>query len=481
MQCQQQEKAVFSATSMLSMHSHFPASCRPVLAVRLQPGQQNCSNLPGMTSLQRTGWIVAFGRCVASTCPVRAPCSLSVNCMRWCEHILASHPCRPGCCRGCGAQLSTSRSRYSTVSGSTWHSPSLCFLHCCCMRTCACLAAVLLLILGQYLPESPRYLLAQKDTAGAQAVLQRIAHINGKRLVFSGPAEAADGSQLQQSEAQHMHCIAGVEDERESLVGRETLTRPHQQLQDSSSGSSSTAAPHTAHKRHSSGSDGPDRQHNQQADHQQQQWQSKQQLHKQGLRPLDLEAAAADNSSSSGLSTGPRHNSPLPASQAQLSQQGSAPPAATKKTQPAASSSGGLSMPAHDYCTDAQHQDNGQHPARTPSLTPDQFSPLPTPATLSASPSLKSHLLRQQQQQWRGYVPPQLQQLLGEVNLAAKLLSQPPYSATTALLLFSWASTSFAYYGLVQLVGQLHLGGAGGGGTGGPVCTDGVLQVGQSC
>ncbi|KAF6259151.1 major facilitator superfamily domain-containing protein [Scenedesmus sp. NREL 46B-D3] len=77
-----------------------------------------------------------------------------------------------------------------------------------------------------------------------------------------------------------------------------------------------------------------------------------------------------------------------------------------------------------------------------------------------------------QARQWR-------QQLLAEGRLAAALLSKPPYARTTALLLFAWAATSFAYYGLVQLVAQLHLevtGPAAAAGDGAS-CTDGSLQV----
>jgi hypothetical protein len=95
----------------------------------------------------------------------------------------------------------------------------------------------------------------------------------------------------------------------------------------------------------------------------------------------------------------------------------------------------------------------------------------------------KQERCRQGQGQWyqqHSQLKSPVQPLMDEVRASVATLSRPPYAATIGLLLFSWAGTSFAYYGLVQLVGELHMD-AGHGASGGAACVHGSLQVGAPC
>jgi hypothetical protein len=77
--------------------------------------------------------------------------------------------------------------------------------------------------------------------------------------------------------------------------------------------------------------------------------------------------------------------------------------------------------------------------------------------------------------------------LLAEVQHAFSMLWGGSHATTTNLLVLSWAAVALAYYGLVQLDGQLHIqaaagaavGAAAGGGSSGSAaaCADGKLQV----
>jgi hypothetical protein len=67
-----------------------------------------------------------------------------------------------------------------------------------------------------------------------------------------------------------------------------------------------------------------------------------------------------------------------------------------------------------------------------------------------------------------------LQKLWQGAGSAFSELLSPTLARTTWLLLFSWAAAAFAYYGLVQLVTQLHMGT----GDQGQACVNDALQVG---
>jgi hypothetical protein len=123
-----------------------------------------------------------------------------------------------------------------------------------------------------------------------------------------------------------------------------------------------------------------------------------------------------------------------------------------------------------------QQRQQQTNPSNSGDFDGSRSNPRLTKASNGQHPSNQQ---QQQQQQRAVFGSQQLQQLLAEGRLAASLLSKPPYTTTTALLLFAWAATSFAYYGLVQLVAQLHLevsGPAAAGGAG-ATCTDESLQV----
>jgi hypothetical protein len=65
-----------------------------------------------------------------------------------------------------------------------------------------------------------------------------------------------------------------------------------------------------------------------------------------------------------------------------------------------------------------------------------------------------------------------------EVQHALGMLWGGSYATTTNLLVFSWAAVACAYYGLVQLDGQLHIQAAAAGGGGSvAACVNGQLQV----
>ncbi|WIA28090.1 hypothetical protein OEZ86_010672 [Tetradesmus obliquus] len=135
--------------------------------------------------------------------------------------------------------------------------------------------------------------------------------------------------------------------------------------------------------------------------------------------------------------------------------------------------------------TDTAPDIQTQHQQQQQQLTSGN-TPASSPKYHTASSPTSKHLQQQQQQQqqWGVFGSQQLQQLLAEARLAAALLSRPPYASTTTLLLFAWGTTSFAYYGLVQLVAQLHLevaapaaAAAAAAEGSGPTCMDGSLQV----
>jgi hypothetical protein len=108
--------------------------------------------------------------------------------------------------------------------------------------------------------------------------------------------------------------------------------------------------------------------------------------------------------------------------------------------------------------------------ARDNQLTPSQDSP---------------HITSKQDQQQRKAARSQdptnsnsFQKVSAEVQHALGMLWGGSHATTTNLLMFSWAAVACAYYGLVQLDGQLHIQ-ATAAGSGGSVaaCLDGQLQV----
>ncbi|WIA08029.1 hypothetical protein OEZ85_007499 [Tetradesmus obliquus] len=324
---------------------------------------------------------------------------------------------------------------------------------------------VLLLLLIQHLPESPRYLLAQGDAAAAQAVLQRIAAVNGKQLHFAtdgavasgfaGSIVANDQQQQQQQQqratddARRLDSTDGVDSsKRQRLLGGEQHTFSDQA--------------------------GTDQQHQQQV------------LQHIAVHALDVETGKADRAQSSTTSS--RNETDLAAAaqsaskdQHRHSQQQL--PTAGAKPVPGAYQPGDTDTNPDVQTQQQQQQQQQLSSGNTPASSPKY----PT----ASSPTRKHLQQQQQQQQWSVFGSQQLQQLLAEARLAAALLSRPPYASTTALLLFAWGTTSFAYYGLVQLVAQLHLeaaapaaaaaagaaAAAAAAGGSGPTCADGSLQV----
>lgn len=232
--------------------------------------------------------------------------------------------------------------------------------------------AVVLLVLLRWLPESPRYLLAQGDAAGAVAVLQHMAGMNGKQpltlpaLTHAAAPPAAelhgDGSEPPQGPSQHL----SAETETAPLLHRPTKSiqlSPRQHLDHSHSEQD------TLWQRDSS---------------------SQQQQH----NPSDQ----------------------------QQQQQASTPHASN-----------------HSHLT---HQHIPVHSSWRPG-----------------------------QSAWVVWV---------EVQHAVATLWGGPYATTTTLLVLSWAAVACAYYGLVQLDGQLHIQSAGDAGGAAPACVGGMLQVGMS-
>jgi hypothetical protein len=331
---------------------------------------------------------------------------------------------------------------------------------------------VLLLLLAPSLPESPRYLLAQGDAAAAEAALQRIAAVNGKQLQFVTDAAAA------------------------SWLGHEGIAVP--QLQGiAPPPPQPPPPPPQQQQQHSAMCDATWRgESSRHADEHVEEWlqlldsgvplssdRSDQQQQQQAVGSLYVERVSQDDCPRSSSSSSSSSSSKIHGFSDQCSSRSKDNPMQPPETSDQTASAMSLApdVPASPQQQQQQQQQEQQQqsiPAGSqPSSPAQQYSNI-------SGPTSKQLQQQQQQQQLAGFGSQQLQQLLSEARLAASLLSRPPYASTTALLLFAWGATSFAYYGLVQLVAQLHLEVAGpaaaaaaAGEGGGPTCTDGSLQV----
>lgn len=247
---------------------------------------------------------------------------------------------------------------------------------------------VLLLVLLRWLPESPRYLLANGDAAGAAAVLQQIARINGRPPL----------------QLQH-------------------LVNPDQQVTTaaaSSFTSSSSAAAAT--------------------------------LLVTAAAPAVLEEQQQRRRRHSHL---PPLEVSSPPTSPDSEREGLLSPNTSSSTSPSPT----------DTTTSDQQQQHGPSTSDFPHTRPQHKSS----AAFDSSQ------------------PGSLKVLAAEVQQALGTLWGGAYASSTTLLLLSWLCVACAYYGLVQLDGQLHIqaagaaaGGAAAGGAGGTAlaCADGKLQVG---
>lgn len=256
-----------------------------------------------------------------------------------------------------------------------------------------CLPAAVLLVLARWLPESPRWLLAQGDATGAAATLQSIARTNSKpalhlpQLTAAAVALAA-GAPASPSTQQLPGSHGSLDGNAESLHG-EVSPESAALLSGPSCSSSTGATQHPQPKQHQHG------QHQHQHLHQH----------------LHLDAVAGGTpDQGSHLST---HNTPA-----------------------------------------SHHADHHHHNQKQQQVSNTAWQPW--------SSSFKT--------------------LIAEVQHSLSLLWGGPHASTTSLLVFSWAAVACAYYGLVQLEGQLHIQAAGaaaaaGGSATSPACVDGKLQA----
>lgn len=264
-----------------------------------------------------------------------------------------------------------------------------CFVHCC----SAC-AAGLLLVLIRWLPESPRWLLAQGDTAGAAAVLQQVAQVNNKPVLQLPYLTAAADTFLADTHA------AGSS--AEALKGAAGSAERHQQ------------------------------------------------------RPPVLRTSSFED--------------PNPETVALLSDRSSN----------RSSISNDLASPQSDI--ELTVSPTAQQASASEAQATHQHRQQPHDAPSQHYAGARS---RQQQQDkpTHGHAPvlnkssSSIQVLVAEVQHAFSTLWGKPYASTTNLLLFSWAAVACAYYGLVQLEGQMHIQGAGSHGGSAAACIDGRLQV----
>jgi hypothetical protein len=300
---------------------------------------------------------------------------------------------------------------------------------------------VLLLLLARHLPESPRYLLAQGDAAAAQAVLQRIAAVNGKQLHFvEGREEAVWDQTSADIVMPQLHQAASLQQQQQ-----QQQAQYHGMDDDSRGTSNCNEQQQLLGGRDTAVSDGTQQQQQHKADH-----------------TLKVEASQQhcpiSNSNSSSFQA--RDDPTIRISAKDQQRQPQHLP-----------TTHAISVPGAPTWQQQQQVAGANSPADRTSCDTNRD---PSQMPLNPNP-------HKQQQQGTVLGSQQLQQLLAEGRLAASLLSQPPYAKTTALLLFAWAATSFAYYGLVQLVAQLHLEVSGPAAAaaegGGATCTDGSLQV----